>query len=401
MGKGKDPNAKDAEEHISRPISTLKDPAAFGPPPKNVNFHGGAALPNQITPDTRGWGAPLPKEDIQAKQEADEEEARREAEEAAKPRGPPVPYRADTTGLSTAHLPPPPGRKDGADGRTPAPTPASAKPKPSLPPRLPPRQDSNAASPPPAYTATGAPDSHKGILNQGSLNRLGAAGVSVPGFGIGNKPKPPLPPPAPSSPSISPAPSQPATVNTSQLNELQSRFSHLSSSTSKPDAPSQGTTFAQKQAALKTASSFRNDPSSVSLSDARAAASTANSFRERHGEQVKSGWQSANKLNAKYGIADKVSSYGEGHAVETTEAPSTGVEMRDSTVPETGVVGKKKPPPPPAKRAELASTPANQNGLPPPIPLSSKPKSQVSSQYLCSRIAKHFDLSVYLFVLHS
>jgi len=44
MGKSKDPHTG-AEEHVSRPLSTLKDPAAFGPPPKNVNYHGGAALP--------------------------------------------------------------------------------------------------------------------------------------------------------------------------------------------------------------------------------------------------------------------------------------------------------------------------------------------------------------------
>lgn len=47
MGKGKSPS-RDASEHVSRPLSSLKDPAAFGPPPKNVNYHDGAALPNQV-----------------------------------------------------------------------------------------------------------------------------------------------------------------------------------------------------------------------------------------------------------------------------------------------------------------------------------------------------------------
>jgi len=42
MGKGKESTTG---EHISRPLATLKDPSAFGPPPKNVNYHGGAALP--------------------------------------------------------------------------------------------------------------------------------------------------------------------------------------------------------------------------------------------------------------------------------------------------------------------------------------------------------------------
>jgi hypothetical protein len=384
MGKGKS-STDEAHEHVSRPLHTLKDPAAFGPPPKNVNYHGGAALPNQITPDTRGLGAPLSRDEIQAKQQAEEE-----AEEAAKPKGPPVPFRSDTSGLSTSHLPPPPGRKDGADGRSPAPAPPGKGKPPGLPPRLPPRQNSNPtpASPPPAYSATTSePDSHKGILNQGALNRLGAAGVSVPGLGIGTKGRQPLPPPSPASPSRSPAPS-PATGNNPQLNELQSRFSRLSSSTSpQPEGPSQGTTFAQKQAALKTASSFRNDPSSVSFSDAKAAAGTANNFRERHGDQVKSGWQAANKLNTKYGIANKVGAYGGVDATQPAETASPQIEMRDNTAtppstaaPQVGALGKKKPPPPPTKRAELSGPSVGREaGPPPPIPLSSKPKPPVSS----------------------
>jgi len=209
---------------------------------------------------------------------------------------------------------------------------------------------------------------------------LSAAGVSVPEFGIGTKGRQPLPPPGAASPSRTSAISP---VNASQLNELQSRFSRLSSSTSpKPESPSEGTTFAQKQAALKTASSFRNDPSSVSLSDAKAAASTANNFRERHGDQVKSGWQSANKLNTKYGIADKVGTYGGISNTQTPEPASPQIEMRDNTVspngtPDLGVLGKKKPPPPPVKRAGLTGAGVSQEGVPPPIPVGSKPKPQV------------------------
>ena len=379
IGKGKDPSTK-AQDHVSRPLSTLKDPAAFGPPPKNVNYHGGAALPNQITPDTRGLGAPLSTDEIYAKQRA-EEEAQREAEEAAKPKGPSLPFRADTTGLSTANLPPPPGRRDGADGRTPA---LATKPKPSLPPRLPPRVNSNPTSPHSSTysSTTSEPESHKGILNQGSMSRLSAAGVSVPEFGIVGKGRQPLPPPGPASPSRTSAASP---VNSVQLNELQSRFSRLSSSTaSKPESPSEGTTFARKQAAFKTASAFREDPSSVSLSDAKAAASTANNFRERHGEQVKSGFQTANKLNSRYGIADKVGAYGGIANTQRPEPANPQIEMRDNTThananggPDLGVLGKKKPPPPPMKRAALAGATAPPEPVPPPIPLSSKPKPPV------------------------
>jgi hypothetical protein len=144
----------------------------------------------------------------------------------------------------------------------------------------------------------------------------------------------------------------------------------MSSSSPKPDTPTAGTTLAQKQAAIKTASSFRNDPSSVSLSDARTAASTANNFRERHGEEVKSGWQSANNLNNKYGLSDKAGSFGGSKTSEPAEPSSPMIEMRDNTVDQASVVGKKKPPPPPVKRAELSGASLGS----PPVPLSSKPK---------------------------
>lgn len=392
MGKGKEPGQDSAEEqHVARPISTLKDPTLFGPPPKNVNYHGGAALPDRITPDRSGLGKPLSREEIQARRAIEDEELRLQ-EEADKPPPPPVPYRMDTTGLSTTHLPPPPVRRDGADGRTPATLPPS-KPKPGLPPRLPPRQNSNpgpgAASPPPPYKAAAAePPAHRGYLNQGPLNRLGAAGVSVPGFGIGAKPTlpPPVsrtsststlrmsaasPPPPPRSQAASPAP---ASVGSAQLGELQSRFSRLGTSSSTPEAPASGTTWAQKQAALKTAQSFHKDPSSISLSDARSAASTANNFRERHGDQVASGYQSANKLNNKYGIADKVGGYAGMTPAANTPEPieSPTIQMHDNTV-----VKKKAPPPPPKKKPALAGG-ADAGEGPPPLPLASKPKPPVS-----------------------
>jgi hypothetical protein len=382
MGKSKDTSAVDkAHEHASRPLSTLKDPSSFGPPPKNVNYHGGAAVPNQITPDRSGFGAPLTQAEIQARRQKEEEEREREAEEERRKAAPPVPFRVDTTGLSTAHLPPPPGRKDGADGKTSA---VAAKPKPGLPPRLPPRQSSTSSqtpvSPPPKYSAAVAePPAHKGILNQGSLNRLGAAGVSVPGFGIGGK-QPLSPPPRTTqteAETASPLASKTSMPNSGpNLNELQSRFSRLSTSSSNSEAPSQGTTFAQKQAALRTASAFRNDPSSVSLNDARNAASTANNFRQRHGDQVASGWKSANSLNQKYGLSDKVGKYttpGSNDPVATLEPEaSPHIEMRDNTI-----AVKKAPPPPPKKKPELAGAPTAGAG-PPPVPLASKPKPNVS-----------------------
>jgi hypothetical protein len=406
MGKGKDSHSNDeARDHVSRPLATLKDPYAFGPPPKNVSYHGGAALPNQITPDTRGLGAPLTREEIEARRMAEEAEEQRETEDAARPRGPPIPYRKDTTGLSTSHLPPPPGRRDGADGRTlvaapepdtrklpvgrgPPPLPAGRSQPPGLPPRLPPRQNSSPMPSPPlaARPPKNQPDSHKGILNQNSLSNLANAGISVPGLGIGGKGRasPAAPSPLPASPAITPA-----HASNSQLGELQSRFSRFSTKSQDSDAPSEGTTFAQKQAALKTASSFRNDPSSISFKDAKAAAGTANNFRERHGEQVKAGWQSANKMNSKYGVTDKIGAVGginNDHHPSAAPVPPPGLNNPDGSFntnfssTAAAVAKKKPPPPPPKKKPGLTGSAAEyEPSLPPPIPLASKPKPHVSS----------------------
>ena len=208
------------------------------------------------------------------------------------------------------------------------------------------------------------------MLNQGAINRLGAAGVSVPGFGIGG-----------ASESANPWSDEPISMvdNTSgpvpkkvpDMNELHSRFSKMSSSfTTPPESPSQGTTFAEKQAALKTASSFRNDPSSVSLSDAKTAMSTANNFRERHGDQVAAGWQSASGLNKKYGIANRFTGVTSGAEPSTTEAiPSPPLSPMASGF---GPAHGKRPPPIPPKRLNSNNTPGS---LAPPVPLASKPHS--------------------------
>ena len=189
MGKGKKPGENDTEQHVSRPLAALKDPSSFGPPPKNVNYHGGAALPNQITPHRDGWGAPLSQDQIQSPRAP----AQHQVEEEEEPKGPPVPYRADRTGLQTNNYAPPPVHR--ALAASPAQEEVGpAKPKPGLPPRLPARRNTQHAtspisSPPPAYESAPpqppAATSANGVLNKASLNRLGNAGVSVPGLGIG------------------------------------------------------------------------------------------------------------------------------------------------------------------------------------------------------------------------
>ncbi|KAF2492371.1 hypothetical protein BU16DRAFT_425434, partial [Lophium mytilinum] len=363
MGKGKSP-AEAAQDHQSAPLSTLKDPAAFGPPPKHIHFHGAAAAPNSLTPDRGGWGAPLSEEEVRAKERLEEqkEAKRREEEEANKP--PPGPYKVNTTGLRVDNLPPPPKFQPSLAAQSTA-HPAA---KPKLPPRLPPRQnsrpDAHSAAPPPTYNDSSKDPPAQPYINQGAMDRLGQAGVSVPGFGIGRTASPPVPPrqtPSPPKPVISP----PAISNRGpQLGELQSRFSKMStSSPQSPAEPSTGTSFAQKQAALNTASSFREDPSKVSFSDMKSAAGTANNFRERHGEQVASGWRTASGLNQKYGLADRANSLASGGSASAA-APSSPV----ATSPVHGGLGKKPPPPVPRKKETLASPTG-----PPPIPLTSKP----------------------------
>lgn len=368
MGKGKD-TSQEANEHQSAPLSTLKDPASFGPPPKHIHYHGAAAVSatSSRTPDSGGLGAALPQEEGSAKQrlQAKREAQARAEEEANRP--PPGPYRANTTGLNTDHLPKPPVFRPSQGTSSPTVGNAAAS-KPKLPPRLPPRQNSHpdtyAPPPPPPYSETSqdaAPS--QGVLNPGALNRLGRAGVSVPGLDIGARtPSPPVPPRQTSSPS-SPPPVSPAVGDRRgpQLSELQSRFARINTSPSESQPPSAGTSWADKQAALETAKNIRVDSSKVSLSDVRGAASTANNVRERHGAQAAAGWQVANDLNQKHGIANRANN---------TVPPTSPPPPRSPVPPSPGGIGKKPAPPPPPKKKELTS---NSSG-PPPIPLGSKPK---------------------------
>ncbi|KAJ9632062.1 hypothetical protein H2203_000463 [Taxawa tesnikishii (nom. ined.)] len=276
MGKGKDPY-QESRSHQSAPLSSLRDPASFAPPPKHVHYHGASAAQSSASSPsypqhTGGLGAPISQDVILRQQEAEQAQARAEEEETNRPPSPPKPYRVDTTGLSTTNLPKPPVRRSGGSSPSPIPAPAARKPAgpPGLPPRLPPRQNShpdpNSPAPPPTYgEAVQQPD-------QGALSRLGQAGVSVPGLSIGRSASPPKPvqsPPLPArgatqSPSVParapvlspPAPSRAPTQSPSvpargpqapQLSELQSRFAKMStpSSTAQENA-NQGTTWAQK-----------------------------------------------------------------------------------------------------------------------------------------------------------
>lgn len=380
LGKGKDTHAVQAKEHTSRPLSSLKDPDSFGPPPKNASYNGGAAVSNATTPDRRGLGAPIRTEELVAQGQQPV---------GQKPAPPPVPYRANKTGINPNNLPKPPVRRTGNDNDQLSPS-LSTKPKPSLPPRLPPRQKSNptetAPEDPPSYTAAmQAPSPQdKGSLNQGALGRLGRAGVSVPSLGIGPGSR------TPTEASQTPNPWQDQRSNTSptataqapSLSNLGSHFSKLSTAAPPPTStptPSQGTSMQQKQDALRTAAAFRKDPASISLSDARGAASTANNFRERHGDQVVAGGRWAGAMNNKYDVANRVNGLSGGGNVAGQERASSANEPSPwANEPSQGGLGgmmdgasgafKRTPPPPPAgRRLGVAS--------PPPVPLGSKPRT--------------------------
>ncbi|KAF2843796.1 hypothetical protein M501DRAFT_926044 [Patellaria atrata CBS 101060] len=376
MGKSRD-KPQEKEEHMSTPLSSLKDPSSFGPPPKHINYHGAAAMPHKTTPDKSGWGAPMSQEELQAMEEEkrQREEAERLAEEEAN-KPPPGPYKRDTTGLNTSHLPPPPVRRlDRGDGSGPASATVQRAPPPKLPPRLPPRQnehpDEFTPPPPPSYSESVAqPPATKSYLNQGAMDKLGRAGVSVPGFNIGRTASPPIPARSPST--TLPPPTSPLGTDNGQFSELQARFKGLSTrQPSTTETPSAGTTFAQKQAALKTAQSFRNDPASVSLADARSAAFTANNFRERHGEQVAQGWKTANGFNQKHGVVNRLNGYAGGSQEGVRSPPiASSPTTTDMPVNLVGSLGKKPPPPPPPKKKELGGVAV----VPPPVPLGSKPR---------------------------
>lgn len=223
--------------------------------------------------------------------------------------------------------------------------------------------------------------------------------MSVPGLGIsgddgGSKSRPRLPPPVGSG-RVSTNPLSPAAAGASGVAGLQSRFGMFgigggsgggggggaAASPPAAEAPAQGTTWAQKQAALRTMSDFKKNPSSVSLSDAKSAASTANNFRQRHGEQVAAGYQKANTLDQKYGVSGKAGGYlssSGNDGAATTAGGGNTAQSHLSTIgaAANGVLGKKKPPPPPPPKKKKPVFGGNDGAgedAPPPVPMATRP----------------------------
>lgn len=407
VGKGKTSgNAQsEASAHVSRPLSTLKDPSSFGPPPKHIGYHGGVALPDEITPHRGGLGAPLTEQEIDSAGRASRRYREEEIEEQTRPAAPALPYRADRTGLQTSNLPPPPVRRDHISNATAAP-PAS---KPGLPPRLPSRQNTTQPSPsppPPAYEqvssqSTSPQPPSNGTLNQNVVNRLGSAGINVPSLGIGAQ-----------SQSQSSPPPQPLRTNSNTVNELQARFARMTSNSAastpaptpapvqpqspintgqqsppvnSPAVPSQGTTWAEKQSALRTAQNLRKDPSTVSATDARNAANTLQNFRERHADKITAGKQKAQQLNKRYQVTDRLGSFLESvngpDEPNQNNPPPAPQHPNANSIPQSpelaaSISRKPPPPPPPKKPAGMQGQATNTSSSvspPPPVPLGTRP----------------------------
>ncbi|RDA92616.1 hypothetical protein CP533_0954 [Ophiocordyceps camponoti-saundersi (nom. inval.)] len=302
--RGKEPPPSNRQQHASRPLSDLTDPSTFAPPPRRAAAAPSSPAIRSPPPPRRVQPAPSTLYDPRA--------ARNQS--------------FASSSSATAR----------DDGSPPPPPPYSAVSNPPAPPpRLPPRKSTSGGA-----EGGSNPGYLQGCLNQGATSRLGAAGISVPGLGIGSA-----------------SGSQPAA-------------SSPSPSSSSTPAASEGTTWAQKQAALKTAASFHKDPSSVNMADARSAASTANNFRQRHGEQVKAGWERASGLNQKYGVTNKLGAFVDKH--------------QSSADSSAAAASKKPPPPPPKKKPSLGSFGASDSGGQgggggdggdaPPIPSSTRPK---------------------------
>ncbi|KAI5844489.1 hypothetical protein DFP73DRAFT_631739 [Morchella snyderi] len=258
---------------------------------------------------------------------------------------------------------------------------------PPVPPRLPPRDE----LPPPRDVT----DMSTGSISTSAVERLSKAGISVPGFNMASdsslaKKSPPPNGPRPSA-STGLLRGDPQTV------------------------PTEGTTFAEKRAAMTTASAFYKNPASVSLTDASAALRTGRNFQQRHGDQVASGYKKAQDM----GLDKKIQGYGELYASRTEIGSGSSAVSRDSipffppalpaknqpspelpsrsptqdVVQDLARLGKKRPPPPPPpkkkpapplpiKRASTDSLPHNVTAPPPIIPRATRPSHLISYSVL-------------------
>lgn len=367
MGKGKDNSKDDRAEHVSRPLASLKDPSSFGPPPRR----GDARTPSTTTatgiaPPPRGLGAALPSEAIVREPEQPEEDTG--------PPPPPLPYRANRTGIDPTSLPPPPVRRTESPVNRPPTSNTQPRPQPTLPPRLPSRNTASPSPPPPPYS-----EAEQTIqMNQGAMSRLEQAGVSVPALGIGRRDS-----------------DQSTTARVginNQVNELQARFAKMSTPGSQtPQSPYSPIERPTSQP------SYDNTPTSPASSrpdttrNAAPLPPSTNNFRQRSNEHIETGKQKLTEFNKKHRITERIGSYFESQPALKASVgapqpapppppPHPNLSRQSSNI-DIDSLNKRKPPPPPppAKKTNLRSTPVSGNGgsespSPPPLPLGTKPR---------------------------
>lgn len=368
MGVSKDSTSDARTERVARPLSSLKDPASFGPPPKRVDRGAAAAVSDRRT----SVGTPTSGSYTQPGKTTPEGGS----QNASTP--PALPYRQNRTGLSTDHLPPPPTRSQSV--------------RPSVPPRLPARSGTSPAvsesspSPPPPYTNSQEPSQ----LNQAAISRLSQAGVSVPALGISRTTSDAGP-----GNQVAASAKQLSAVD-SQVNQLQSRFASMSTGStpgmqSPPGVESRGVNGYATQTA--PAPMTQSLSTAGSLSDAR---SSAQRFRERHADQIEAGKKKLMALNQKYRITERINEFIEDQTSPAEPAPGQAVPPGPPPPPpphpnlsgtassssniDVEALNRRKPPPPPppAKKAALKAAPVQTaptaTPSPPPLPLETKPR---------------------------
>lgn len=336
IGKGKDSNS--TERPAPYPIQSLKDPSSFGPPPKRLD-HSSENMNTKQIPLNDG------SDNVSVRHRVGEEGEII----VKKPNPPSTPYRVGNQ--DSSHL-----KSSQSDSRDELKTnddevPTSTKVKPRLPPRLPPRNKSTNEL---NSLSKNKSSLHERIIqNRPSINfRNNGSKMDYPVL------------------SLSPLERCPATNDRPLSKEDESSIPHsLPLFQSKTTGPDRGTSISEKKAAIKTLSSLRSQPNSVSMSDIKSAAYTANNFRERHGHQVKSGMNLANKLNEKYSICEKIGS----NETRQNSPDNSSIKAQSDNICKESLVKKRLPPPLPPKKTDLVLP----NNEPPPIPVWTKPNRTV------------------------
>ncbi|KAF2216118.1 hypothetical protein CERZMDRAFT_81284 [Cercospora zeae-maydis SCOH1-5] len=401
-GKKKDPY-EEQRNHISTPLTSLRDPDSFGPPPKARSYYDADGRPlnsieverkktgaaagsslaagipqslSQIPTEHRGGlGAPVVETGYRERRQREmEEREKREQEELIRERSP---YKKDTTGIDTRNFAPPP--KHYAVGSEMVAT--AGRPTPALPPRVPPRQ--TALPPPPLRQTTGS------IASQSSGNS-GPPPFLPPRQNEYPDEHTPAPPPTYGEALNAPSPPAQPMANkfeTAATNAATKFGSQAASSWMQQRQQQQG----RDPAAINQGAASRLAGAGVSVPGFGIGKSNTTSGQQQlpipSAQQVQSAASFASGAAARFGSQNQP---GQGQGVQLNQLQQrfarmgTGGSSSSPAGQESGVVTpaslaqKKSPPPPPPKKAGLQPGPpgagADNGQAPPPVPMGSKPK---------------------------